>query len=424
MSARSLATAFVLAVAAASPALAQDAVQSLARAGIAYLTASGEPTSGDNIGQPGGVQSQATGFFVGPDGFLLTADHFFEPLIKAGAVNVVIEAHVGDARAPAVPVAFVSHLPDVDLALFRADFPFGTPQPAGMEIASTADLTPDGGTRFLTSGFSGQNYIRRAGDLTEDESALVPYAWTLDMKTDAGQSGSPVYIAGPSGQPQVVGVIKGTVAADDQLTLMIPIEYAMPLIGHFKIAALEREVARLEGLEAKVARLSKIVGEISDQKPPLGIRVDGIEKDVSQISRYFTWRIETLPNGALRVTYNKLVAGNDQIDRISLSLGVKVLTKGERGETVTPSFPTMLALNDNQNLFDRSQLDDSHLSGSFVIPNVQSVIATLVAAQFGHVGGDHPIAPMEIKIIPFIGTDRLDDIPMTVAANYDFNLAN
>ena len=223
-----------------TPAAAQSGAHQTVRQNLAYLTMSGAPTDGENIGQPAGVQSQATGFFVGNEGFILTSEHFFDPIRKAAATNLVIEAQLGGPGGQMFPVSFVSALPDVDLVLLRANVPFGTAAPPGLTIGNTALLEPEDDRDFLTSGFNGEDYVPDAGKLIERGNRQVPFAWTLKLTVGGGQSGSPVYIVGDAGQVEVVGVVKASTGQNHDRTLIVPIEYAMPLIGHFKIDALEQ----------------------------------------------------------------------------------------------------------------------------------------------------------------------------------------
>ncbi len=408
----------------AAPSIAQNPPHLIVRDNLVYLTLTGAPTIGNLVGQPDGVQSQATGFFVGNEGFILTAEHFFDPATAVKAVNLVIQAELSGPGGAKWPVSFVSALPDVDLVLLRANIPFGTAPPAGLELGQTAPLTVADDRDFLTSGFNGEDYVPDDGKLIERGNRKVPFAWTLKLAVGGGQSGSPVYIEDEAGGVKVVGVVKATTGANNDRTLMVPIEYSMPLIGHFRIAVLEAKVARIDALERQVARLTKLVGEISDQQPPIGDRINFIEEDVDQIGRFFTWKAETAPDGSIRIRYSKLVGGEDQIDRIQVFLGAKALTLDEQGEDVVPAFAKMLKLNQNGNLFDRVQLDAKGLKGDFTIPGVHAALSSELNTTFNAKGGDKPFANLELVVVPFIRDEKLEAIPMTLAANYDFNLQN
>lgn len=397
----------------AAAAQQDDAVHAQVRKSLVQLKVSGTPSTGPNASVPGGVLSQATGFFVGRDGYLLTTEHFFDPLTKVDAKNIVITGSVGGDGSVSIPVDFVSDLPRLDLVLLKADIPFDMPPPVALEIGSTANIDTENLPHFMTSGFHGDNYRKKAIDLNEAESEDLPYAWTFNEKINAGQSGSPVYIVEPGGKTVVVGVIKGHSKEDDELALMIPIEYSMPLVGHFEI----------QKLNERVEWLMRVVGEISESDPPLQLRVQSIEGNLLEIGSYFDWSAETLSDGSLSISYQKIVKSGAQVDQIELKLtpNIRLYNREDNNSIYTGTAAVLKLTDTGQKVFDRSTLDPEGRVGTFVIPAVQTRLKSVLENSGDAVGKPEPYRDLELLINPLIGGTKLPRVRVNVVPTYEWD---
>jgi hypothetical protein len=170
--------------------------------------------------------------------------------------------------------------------------------------------------------------------------------------------------------------------------------------------------------------MGRALGAIPEQKPPLGQRVDFIEEDVDQISRYFTWKAEAAPDGSLRIRYDKLVGGDDQVDRIDVNLVGRIMVYAEPSRDVIQQPTPALKLNSDGNVFSRARLDEKGLKGEFVLPNVLDKLVQQLNTTDNVVGGDKPFASLELSLVPFIGDEQMEPVKLVVAPNYAFNLQN
>lgn len=197
-----------------------------ARNGIVYLTFSGlDPKNGAPL------ETFGTGFFISEDGFLLTSDHLLDQMDRKDLRNVKITGAIADPDAPRRPVNLVLTEKALDLALFRMRLPYGeTSEP--FAFGATRGINTTQPPTFYTSGFSDGRYTPNDGSFISASDPEVPYVWALRMKVNSGQSGSPVYLEDGK---TVVGVLKGTLASDDEYALMVPIEYALRLVPHLTL---------------------------------------------------------------------------------------------------------------------------------------------------------------------------------------------
>ncbi len=376
---------------------------------IVHLTVKATARKGTLAGQKDAIESQATGFLVSGDGFILTTEHFFDPLFKSKAVNLSITASIGDAAATKLPVQFVSELRQLDLMLLKANIPFGYPTPiVPLHIGSTAGLDLASPPEFLTSGFHSNNYRRKHGSLNGAKSEDVPYAWTIDIKTSSGQSGSPVYVI-ENDRPTVVGVIKGVLKTDDELTHMIPIEYSMPLIGHFK----------LQKLIDKVDRLARLVGKIPGDKKPLHDRLNGVENHLREVGAQFEWSATSRKDDALVVKYKKIIGDGPQIDSILLSVTPIIKLKGGPNGPGNDTIPEIGLNDDGDDQFARFSLSDDKRIGKFVVPGVGAKLRALLAVIGSKaVGGAEPFSALKLSIVPVVGAELLPPESMRMVPTY------
>ena len=403
----------------ASGLLAQTSPDEVVRASLVYLTLEGAPTEGPLIGQPDGVQSQATGFFVGDEGFILTSAHFFEAAAAVKAENIVIHAETGTPGGQKFKVFFVSDLPDVDLVLLRGTIPFGEATPPGLALGNTAKLNPAEDPVLSTSGFNGEDYDKARGVLLDRGNRDVPFAWTVKMTVDDGQSGSPVYVVNSNGKAEVVGIVKASTGENKDRTLIVPIDYALPLIGHLKIEELEGQVA---DLSKKLDALIAFVGDTTPGELPLNLRVNQVAADVNQIGKYFTWSAESDRSGAMTIRYDKLFAGGPQVERIEVQLTPYTRTFTDRNKKdVYPAQGTVLTVSaDGSNSFLPTRVDTDGRWGEFVIDGVQERLEAMLSLNTFAVKGKEPFRDLELVIVPTVDGTMLPEKKISMVPNYDW----
>lgn len=390
---------------------AQDSAHDVVAPSLVYLTATGVATTGPTATLPDSAKSQGTGFFVSDDGFILTTRHFFAPLEKMNAENVQIKGEIGGPGGDSVAILFVADLRNFDLALLRAKLPFGVKRPVPVQTGDSIDIDPSAEPKLQTSGFHDAVIRRLTAELNTTVSNDVPYAMTLNLKTNSGQSGSPVYMTSEKGV-RVVGMIKGTASFDDELTQMIPIEYALPLIGHLKFRKFER-------LQEK---LLQRVGEIDGEKPPLGKRIQQVEDSVAEIGNYFEWTAYSEQDGSLRVRYDKIVGGGEQVDEISVKVtpNMRMFDDSNHNVVTTGPMQALRLTRDAENVFQRDSLDTSGRVGMFVIPGVQSLLETQLSISQAAVRGNDPFRDLEVIIVPSINGTPLELRAVNVVPDYEW----
>lgn len=409
--------------ASAAAVFAQPTPDEVVRENLAYLTVIGAPTTGDLIGQPDGAQSQATGFFIGNEGFILTSQHFFDPIRQANAENIVIEAQRGGPGGTNFRVFFVSDLPDVDLVLLRATIPFGVTPPPGIVMGSTAKLNPANNPILMTSGFNGEDYDKTDGVLLDRGNRSVPFAWTVKLTVGGGQSGSPVYIVNAQGAVEVIGVVKASTGQNRDRTLIVPIDYALPLIGHLKIDELQGQVTKLS---ARLDELIAFVGTTTENELPVNLRVNQVTANMTEIGKFFTWSAESDRSGAITIRYDKVLPGAPQVERIVLQLTpyTRTFIDGTHKEIETRQGSVLTLTLDGSNAFIPSTVDPDGRWGEFVIAGVQDRLTTLLRLDSLAVKGKDPFRDLELVFVPTVNGSELPEKKLNVVpnwTNYDWN---
>ena len=424
---------------------ANEAIHDKVDKSLVYLEAEGEGTVGQSLGLP--IKTQGTGFFIGDGGYILTTAHFFDPLKDAFATNTKIHARFVGTGVGMADVLYVSELASLDLVLLRAFLPRNIDFPASLEIGSSKDidLAKPG---LLTSGYDKIEYRRKKLELNNRSSKLAPYAWTMNGKSNSGQSGSPVYID-KDGEPLVVGVLKATAREDDTLTLMIPIENSFPLIGHFKMREMQEDMA---GLRGEIVRLEKIIGETeevpersvtskigdvsgsidriwtalgplteNDNDPPLFDRVDYVEDSVNEIAETFDWEAQTDPeSGTLVVAYEKLISGGPQIDEVSIKITPEFyLRKGSRAPDNKIKVPRYLFTMPAQTAGKTKPGDPSGKRADFVFDGVQDELTSMLGRVDGTFKDKEPYRKLRVNIVADLG-GKLVTKELYVDPTYDW----
>lgn len=323
---RRMAALLLLWLASLPGAAASEHVHNMVQRSLLHLTAKGQV---HNQREP--VVTQGTGFFVNDEGYALTTAHLLTEQRRQGAINLVIEARISDNAAAPMTAMVIASLPELDLMLLRVRVPNGEPRAVPLETGSADALRRGSIPALMTSGFHDQAYRRLSVSLNDTDGRDVPYAWTLNVKTNGGQSGSPVYYL--DGQMvRVIGLLKSTARVDDERTQMIPIDYAMPLIGHLRMDRLEAEVSRLRD---EIAQLRTRVGVAVSYDPPLFHRVEQIEPVVSQVRQHISWQPELEQNGTLTIIGRRLVRDSEVPPQVNY-LVTPTVTYGLTTATRTP----------------------------------------------------------------------------------------
>lgn len=398
---------------------ASTQIHNQVRESLVQLTASGTARIGPSTG--GIVEAVGTGFFVGSDGYILTTAHLFDTLKEANASGAKISGTiVGDKE---LKVLYVSELSSLDLVLLRAIVPFGIETPPSLEIGHSSEIDPDeDDVEFLTSGYDKTGYRKKRLDFNDRSNAIANFAWTMDGKTNSGQSGSPVYV-GKEGKPVVVGVLKATSRVDDELSLMIPIENSFQLIGQFKMQELQQRIDALQGMRTRVEQLEKLLGEIPAEKPPLGDRIGSVESSVEEIQSNFTWSADVNKgDGSIVIQYEKLIGRGPQINEISVKILPYIFKKDDETneKKIEPSITMKLGT------IKRSELDPSARRGEFEITEMQDELTLLAKFEAGRGNDpyDEPFRDLEINLtaeIPGIpGGEITETITFVPRFDWDF----
>jgi hypothetical protein len=363
------------------PALANP-IDDKVKHSLVQLVAVGTARIGPALGTD--LSSRSTGFFVGTGGYILTTAHLFNPLKAVNAANTKISAQFEGTGTGSVDVLYVSELASLDLVLLRAIVVNNIAIPPSLEIGDTTEVDLQN-PELRTSGYDLTGFRSRALEFNSTSNALSNVAWTLNNRTNAGASGSPVYID-KAGVPLVVGILKATAKDDDEFSFMIPIENSFPLIGHFKLQALIKEMAALQAT----------VGAMSANKPPLSNRVDGLEKSVDQIKGSFAWGAETDDrNGSLIIKYNKIVSDGPQITEISVKIQPSAYVADESNAKQRRVIPllTWTAITKQ-----RTALEPDERTGIFILPGIREKLTEVIMDSDETFKDQDPFREIVLKI--------------------------
>lgn len=358
------------------------------RPSLIHLHAIGTPTRGPSAGTADSIESQATGFFISPEGFALTVEHFFKPLEAVDAINVRIEASIGDAGAGVMkyPAYFISELGNLDLALLKIDLPYDHPPIKPFVLGTIADIDPNDPPDIFSSGFSENNYKTHAISVNDPESDEVPYGWTLNVAIDGGESGSPVYTRNGT----VIGLLKGSPKNIATLAIMIPVDFAQPLVGYIKIRELEKEIVQLR----------QVVGAMKAGDPPIDIRLNQVEDGLKEIGKRFEWTATTSrDDGSLQVKYTKLIKGGPQIGSIQLQITPRLRLR-EGNDVISKDMPTLKLKSGGPPSFPRHSFDPVLKQGAFVVADVQDKLEAQYELAENAVGKPEPYRDLLISIVP------------------------
>lgn len=381
-----------------------DAAHDLVRDSLIHLTVTNQMLDS-------GAQEivQGTAFFVSDQGYALTTAHLFRPprafeaQLRSNPDLLVqtLAARVGSADAAERRAAYISEIASLDLVLVRVMLPFDARPPKPLEMESADALLRRGVPQLLTSGFNDHAYRRLQGVKNDTAGDDVPYAWTINVKTLGGQSGSPVYL--PDGDTvKVIGLLKGTARADDERSLMIPIDYAMPLIGHLRMDRLEAQIAILQG---EIAGLRQRLGDAAPDAQPLFPRVTRIEPVVDQVQNHVSWQPELREDGSIIILGRRLVRESLIPTQVNYMVTPTVTYRG-----VTSKRPPL----DGELTEPRRRSDQ--LTLEYFGPGFESALASHIQRKLSIPQGEsYTIDAIEIAIsLPQTGIDAAEKFALTL----------
>lgn len=254
------------------------------------------------------IVDQGTGFFVSPDGTILSTYRLVEGYVADHGSNLQIRVTIGgppgQQGTDTIDGTLVDFSQSYDLLVLKirpsADMP-----PPPVKLGRSRTIEPGAG--LFTSGFNDADPFSLEGSLANRVGpAGVGYLWQLQMPVAPGQSGSPVYLSDGT----VVGVLKGNSAAANGIGFMVPIDYADRVVPWLRIAELERKLALLQAeLDQPEA-----VG-----RPSIIARLEKLESGMRDIGGFYQWSGELI-NKDLVITYNKLVAGDPHVKNVAYQL--------------------------------------------------------------------------------------------------------
>ena len=199
---------------------------------LVFLKATAISVSGNTFSSP--VESEATGFIVTEDGFILTVYHLIAKLGEFAPESLEIRGNVGKkAEEPKDPVSIVDGSPNLDMLLLKIpDFSSEDYTPVQLGDSGKVETTVE----LYTSGFPHglTTILTDSGKLTSRDGP-GGYLWTTDLKFGGGQSGSPIYL----NSGEVVGIAKGKLENQEGVFLFIPIEFADSLLVSVRLKKLQ-----------------------------------------------------------------------------------------------------------------------------------------------------------------------------------------
>jgi S1-C subfamily serine protease len=304
-------------------AAAQENIHDKIRNSLVYLEASG-------LNETNGTKpvTQATGFLVSNDGFILTTYHLLSELGQVAPESVEIGANVfKKAPNPEFVAVPVQAMPEFDLLLLKVS-PSAEPF-TPLVLGTLADALS--ATAVNTSGFpKSANYRPDSGSIGSKDTTSG-YLWEVnDMPFDFGQSGSPVY----TDEGVVVGVAKGQLDGSPGVNYMIPIQFADSLLA----------TIRLSDMRAQIEMLTNRLTELESKKvDPAALQLKEARENIDVIASNFEWSAST-DGDDVQVFYRKLANTGPQIE--AATVHVTPLVRGKNGKRLE-MFAITIDVNDD-----------------------------------------------------------------------------
>jgi S1-C subfamily serine protease len=308
---------------------AQESAHDKIRKSLVYLEASGLNTN--NGTKP---VTQATGFLVSNDGFILTTYHLLSELGPVAPESVEIGANVfKKASNPEFVAVPVQAMPEFDLLLLKISASAEPFKP--LVLGTLADALS--ATAVNTSGFpKSANYRPDSGNIGSKDTTSG-YLWEVnDMPFDFGQSGSPVY----TDDGIVVGVAKGQLDGSPGVNYMIPIQFADSLLA----------TIRLSDMQAQIASLTSRLTELEATKvDPAREQLKKAVENIDEIAINFKWSA-AVAGDDIQVSFKKLADAG--LDIKAASFTIVPIVRGKDGKRFDiPGTDALENIADNDSVF-------------------------------------------------------------------------
>jgi S1-C subfamily serine protease len=332
---------FALAAVQDLPASAQEPQEVRVKESLVHLIISGVP----NVNTQTGVEpdreefSKGTGFLVSQDGFILTNYHLMKNAGAYKADKIEIKASFGPTINSAVEdVQLVKSDKAYDLLLLKVGSRDSQKFKPVVFATSSEIMALQTGAKISLLGFPGpenpilqKNAIAADGTIS-DFNGSDAHLWQINLTTNAGQSGSPIFQA-VGGVEKVVGIATSDSKINKDTEFMIPAFFADSLLAHVKFAGLEQKYAALE------ERINTLEKEKVD--PSIG-RIGDAENDLKDIQKYFTWT-GIMVGSDLTVKLQKIVSDGPMPQKIKVNV-TPVAYNADGSDVELGTYPKSLVL--------------------------------------------------------------------------------
>jgi hypothetical protein len=193
----------------------------------------------DNNGRV--VSSFGTGFLIHEGGYVFTAAHLYEDLIKNnGAIEATLKttAHVADFTSAAIDAELVDRNKH-DIAVLKLAKRVGGYPTAklmcNVNFSASFSRVDSSGFYYYCSAYDpiaktclqGRlKYSQSSGEVAAVDDSALADTYDVNMNFSYGNSGSPVYL--PNGV--VVAIAKGNIESASNKAVIVPITWAEPLL--------------------------------------------------------------------------------------------------------------------------------------------------------------------------------------------------
>src|SRR5262245_38288094 len=186
------------------------------------------------------VSSFGSGFLIHEGGYMLTAAHLYEDLIKRGAEEATLKttAHVADFASPTIEAELVDRNKH-DIAVLKLAAKVGGYPTAKLMCNVNFGVNL---SRVYSSGFyyfcnaydpvartclqGNLKYSQTSGEVAAVNDSALADTYDINTSFSYGNSGSPVYL--PSGL--VIAIAKGNIESANNKSVIVPITWAEPLL--------------------------------------------------------------------------------------------------------------------------------------------------------------------------------------------------
>jgi Trypsin-like peptidase domain len=186
------------------------------------------------------VSSFGTGFLIHEGGYVLTAAHLYEDLIKNGAIEATLKttAHVADFTSAAIGAELVDRNKH-DIAVLKLAKKVGGYPTAklmcNVNFGVNFSRVDSSGFYYYCSAYDpiaktclqgSLKYSQSSGEVAAVDDSALADTYDVNMNFSYGNSGSPVYL--PNGL--VVAIAKGNIESASNKAVIVPITWAEPLL--------------------------------------------------------------------------------------------------------------------------------------------------------------------------------------------------